>query len=64
MPLLGELCLANEKDPSQQHPSPYRFCKILYPSAMINLDRLVDFVTFLFADDKFLEAALFATAWI
>lgn len=37
--------------------------QILYLSAMINLDSLVDFVTFLFADDKFLEAALFATAW-
>lgn len=31
------------------------------PSAMINLNRLVDFVTFIFADGKFPEAGHFAT---
>lgn len=31
---------------------------------MINLDGVVEFVTFLFDDDKFLEADHFATGWI
>lgn len=60
--------MTKESDPSQQHPTrehfPLQILQILQPLAMINLDGLVDIVTFIFADDKFLEAGHFAPVCI
>lgn len=44
--------------------SSSQILQILHTSAMINIDGLVDFVTFLFADEKFLEEGHLATIWI
>lgn len=64
--MLGEVFLAKENDPSQQHPTNKPFSlhmlQILHPLAMTNLDRLVDIVTY--ADEKFLENGHFSTDYI